>query len=198
MAAAEVQGDRAVSSDLRERRLQLRVLGPMEALADSLPLTLGGRKERTALALLIADAGKVVATDDLIDHRGALHAPHLHLEPAQPRRRRHRPRRRRLPPRHRARRGRRLRLRGRRLECARARGDGPGAGGAHAKASARALARPSVRRCCRLAAARRRGEAAGRAPARSGRGADRCGARARASRGTRGRARGVVRGEPGA
>jgi WD40 repeat protein/serine/threonine protein kinase/DNA-binding SARP family transcriptional activator len=67
MAATEVQGDRAVSSDLRERRLQLRVLGPMEALADGVPLTLGGRKERTALALLVADAGNVVATDDLID-----------------------------------------------------------------------------------------------------------------------------------
>ncbi len=70
MAASDVQDGRAGSvdgADLRERRLQLRVLGPIEALSEGVALTLGGRKERTALALLAADAGKVVATDDLID-----------------------------------------------------------------------------------------------------------------------------------
>ncbi len=70
MAATDVQegrAERAVGADLREHRLQLRVLGPLEALSDGVALTLGGRKERTALALLAADVGKVVATDDLID-----------------------------------------------------------------------------------------------------------------------------------
>src|SRR5262245_50991983 len=70
MAATDVQEGRAERPDgvdLREPRLELRVLGPMEVLADGVPLTLGGPKERTALALLAADAGRVVATDDLLD-----------------------------------------------------------------------------------------------------------------------------------
>ena len=71
MTATDVQeggrAGRAAGAELRERRLELRVLGPMEALLGGAPLALGGRKERTALALLAADAGKVVSTDDLID-----------------------------------------------------------------------------------------------------------------------------------
>jgi len=70
MPATEVQeglAGKPDGADSRERPLQLRVLGPLEALADGVPLTLGGRKERTALALLVVAAGKVVATDDLID-----------------------------------------------------------------------------------------------------------------------------------
>src|SRR5262245_24428941 len=70
MAATDVQEvrpGRPDRADPHERRLELRVLGPMEVLADGVPVTLGGPKERTALALLAADAGSVVATDDLID-----------------------------------------------------------------------------------------------------------------------------------
>src|SRR5262245_12904287 len=70
MAVTDAQARRAGGADradLRERRLELRVLGPTEALADGVPLALGGPKERTALALLAARAGRVVATDDLID-----------------------------------------------------------------------------------------------------------------------------------
>ncbi|MDQ3874040.1 MAG: protein kinase, partial [Actinomycetota bacterium] len=43
------------------------MLGPLEAWVDGSPVRLGGRKQRTALALLAANAGKAVATDDLID-----------------------------------------------------------------------------------------------------------------------------------
>ncbi len=43
------------------------MLGPLEALVDGSPVRLGGRKQRRALALLAADAGNVVATDELID-----------------------------------------------------------------------------------------------------------------------------------
>src|ERR687887_2032663 len=70
MAAIDAQDSRAVEAagaDVRKDSLQLRVLGPLEALSDGVALTLGGRKERTALALLAAEVGKVVATDDLID-----------------------------------------------------------------------------------------------------------------------------------
>ena len=71
MAATDVRagpsGESVDGADLRERRLELRVLGPIEALSGDVALALGGRKQRTALALLAADAGKVVATDDLID-----------------------------------------------------------------------------------------------------------------------------------
>src|ERR671935_1690384 len=70
MAATDAQDSRAAGAagaDFRERPLQLRVLGPLEALSNGVALTLGGRKERTALALLAADVGTVVTTDDLID-----------------------------------------------------------------------------------------------------------------------------------
>src|ERR671936_3211353 len=70
MAATDAQKSRAAraaGADLRERVLQLRVLVPLEALSDGVALRLGGRKERTALALLGAHVGTVVATDDLID-----------------------------------------------------------------------------------------------------------------------------------
>ncbi len=44
------------------------ILGPVEARhADGSPVTLGGPKVRTLLALLLADAGNVVSTDRLID-----------------------------------------------------------------------------------------------------------------------------------
>jgi DNA-binding SARP family transcriptional activator len=61
-------GDRTEpGSTPRAHRLELWVLGPLEARVDGSAVGLGGRKQRTALALLAANAGKVVATDDLID-----------------------------------------------------------------------------------------------------------------------------------
>src|ERR687888_668720 len=70
MAAIDAQDSQAAGAagaDVRKHSLQLRVLGPLEAVSDGVALTLGGRKERTALALLAAHVGTVVATDDLID-----------------------------------------------------------------------------------------------------------------------------------
>src|ERR671936_3123555 len=70
MAATDARKSRearAAGADFRERPLQLRVLGPLEALSNGVALTLGGRKERTALALLAAHVATVVPTDDLID-----------------------------------------------------------------------------------------------------------------------------------
>src|SRR5919198_1182551 len=66
MAAIDAQDSRAAGAagaDLRKHSLQLRVLGPLEALLDGVALTLGGRKERTALALLAAHVGTLAATD---------------------------------------------------------------------------------------------------------------------------------------
>ncbi|MBD0330072.1 MAG: protein kinase [Thermoleophilia bacterium] len=47
--------------------MQVRVLGPLEVLANGADVRLGGRKQRTVLALLAADVGKPVAVDALID-----------------------------------------------------------------------------------------------------------------------------------
>ena len=71
MAATDVREGRAGSVDgaeLRERRLELRVLGPLEALSDGVARSRSAAASSgRALALLAADAGKVVATDELID-----------------------------------------------------------------------------------------------------------------------------------
>ena len=47
--------------------MDLMVLGPLEAVEDGRPLPLGGLKQRTVLALLIANRGRPVSTDALID-----------------------------------------------------------------------------------------------------------------------------------
>ena len=47
--------------------LEFRILGPLEAVADGRPLSLGGTKQRAVLALLLLEAGRVVSTDRLID-----------------------------------------------------------------------------------------------------------------------------------
>jgi DNA-binding SARP family transcriptional activator len=44
-----------------------RILGPLEISDESGPLLLGGQKQRGVLALLLLDAGRVVAVDRLID-----------------------------------------------------------------------------------------------------------------------------------
>jgi len=47
--------------------LEFRILGPLEAAADSEPLQLSGQKQRALLALLLLDANRVVSTDRIID-----------------------------------------------------------------------------------------------------------------------------------
>ena len=47
--------------------MEIRVLGPLEVQSDGVSIRLGGRKQRTVLALLAADVGKRVSVDSLID-----------------------------------------------------------------------------------------------------------------------------------
>lgn len=47
--------------------LEFRVLGPLEAIADSVPLDIGGPKQRSVLALLLLRANEVVTRERLID-----------------------------------------------------------------------------------------------------------------------------------
>ena len=48
-------------------RMEFRVLGPVEVLNAGERLDLGGRKQKTVLAMLIANAGRTVSTDRLIE-----------------------------------------------------------------------------------------------------------------------------------
>ncbi|TML83337.1 MAG: hypothetical protein E6G09_08780, partial [Actinobacteria bacterium] len=47
--------------------VEIRVLGPLEVASDGADVHLGGRKQRTVLALLAAEVGKPVTVDALID-----------------------------------------------------------------------------------------------------------------------------------
>jgi DNA-binding SARP family transcriptional activator len=47
--------------------LDLRVLGPLEARRGSDEVALGGRKQRTVLAILLVDPTRLVSIDELID-----------------------------------------------------------------------------------------------------------------------------------
>jgi DNA-binding SARP family transcriptional activator len=46
---------------------EFRILGPLEVEGDSGPIALGGQKQRALLAVLLLEAGRVVATDRLVD-----------------------------------------------------------------------------------------------------------------------------------
>jgi len=48
-------------------RFEFRILGPLEVEGESGPIALGGQKQRALLAVLLLDAGRVVATDRLVD-----------------------------------------------------------------------------------------------------------------------------------
>lgn len=50
-----------------QRRLEFRVLGPLEVLDEDRALSLGGQKQRAVLALLLLEGGRVVPTERLID-----------------------------------------------------------------------------------------------------------------------------------
>jgi DNA-binding SARP family transcriptional activator len=47
--------------------LEFAILGPLEARADSVPIPLGGPKQRALLAMLLLEAGRVVSLDRLIE-----------------------------------------------------------------------------------------------------------------------------------
>ena len=47
--------------------MEFRVLGVLEALEGGLPVSLGGPKQRSVLAMLLLDANRCVSTDRLVD-----------------------------------------------------------------------------------------------------------------------------------
>jgi DNA-binding SARP family transcriptional activator len=47
--------------------LEFRILGPVEAVDEAGPLTIGGQKQRALLGLLLLHAGEAVATDRIVD-----------------------------------------------------------------------------------------------------------------------------------
>jgi DNA-binding SARP family transcriptional activator len=57
----------AVKTFLYVSNMEFRVLGPVEVVASGQRLDLGGPKQRTVLALLVANAGRPMSTDALID-----------------------------------------------------------------------------------------------------------------------------------
>jgi len=60
-------------SDVSE--LRFRLLGPLEADRDGVPVNLGARKQRAVLALLLLEANRVVSTERLIDELWGDHPP---------------------------------------------------------------------------------------------------------------------------
>ena len=56
-----------VEQSYLEPEVEIRVLGPLEVRSNNVSVRLGGRKQRTVLALLAADVGKRVSVDALID-----------------------------------------------------------------------------------------------------------------------------------
>jgi predicted ATPase/DNA-binding SARP family transcriptional activator len=73
--------DRPWYRDFQERRallatpLDFRLLGPLEVRDGDRPLALGGRKQRTLLAILLLHANEVVSSDTLIDGLWGERAP---------------------------------------------------------------------------------------------------------------------------
>jgi hypothetical protein len=73
-------------------RMRFKVLGPLEAVGDDGPVTLGGPKQRTVLAHLLVRVNELVPADTLIDQvwgdeppeaaRGTLHSYISHLRKA--------------------------------------------------------------------------------------------------------------------
>jgi WD40 repeat protein/DNA-binding SARP family transcriptional activator len=67
----ELPQNTALGTDPEQSYLQpdveIRVLGPLEVRSNGVSVRLGGRKQRTVLALLAAEVGKRVSVDELID-----------------------------------------------------------------------------------------------------------------------------------
>ncbi len=55
--------------------MEFRILGPLEARVDGRPLTLGGVRQRSLLAVLLLNANEVVSSDRLIDELWGAGAP---------------------------------------------------------------------------------------------------------------------------
>jgi hypothetical protein len=51
-------------------KMHIRVLGPVEVVSDGVDVRLGGPKQRTIVALLVAEVGKVVSVDPCALPRG--------------------------------------------------------------------------------------------------------------------------------
>jgi predicted ATPase/DNA-binding SARP family transcriptional activator len=66
---------KAPPTEVASRRLEFRILGPLEALRDGSPLSLGPRKQRTLLALLLLKANRLVSADQLIEELWAGRPP---------------------------------------------------------------------------------------------------------------------------
>jgi DNA-binding SARP family transcriptional activator len=50
-----------------ERKIEFRLLGPLEVLVGRVPASLGPPQQRALLALLLLDANEVVSRDRLVD-----------------------------------------------------------------------------------------------------------------------------------
>ena len=57
----------ALSSSIPDSAFEVRLLGPVQAVRGDRELSLGGRKQRAVLALLLVEPGRVVPTDGLIE-----------------------------------------------------------------------------------------------------------------------------------
>ena len=193
--------------------MEFRVLGVIEALEDGLPVSLGGPKQRSVLAMLVLDANRVVSTDHLVDGlwgddpplRAARDPAGVRVQLAQGAGTRPQSPRRadgavdpgpRIRPRRRPRTDRPLPLRahGERrtvARCSRLRGRR----GRVVRRGARVVARGTARRPRRRAIRDLRGAAARGGTHRGDRGPHRCGARPRPRRRRR-RARGPRRTQP--
>ena len=66
-AAAMSSSAQSVAADIYTRVVEFRVLGQVEVVTDGRRLALGGPKQRTVLALLVANAGRPIAVDVLIN-----------------------------------------------------------------------------------------------------------------------------------
>ena len=71
MTKTELRANSALGIGLErsylEPDVEIRVLGPLEVRSNGVNVSLGGRKQRTVLALLATDVGKRVSVDALID-----------------------------------------------------------------------------------------------------------------------------------
>src|SRR5262249_5820264 len=55
--------------------MEVRVLGPLEAIADGSPIVLGGAKQRAIVAALLLNAGEVISVDRMVDEVWGDRAP---------------------------------------------------------------------------------------------------------------------------
>lgn len=55
--------------------MDFRILGPLEVVDRGVPLSMGGRRQRTVLAVLLVNANSIVSTDRLVDEVWGDHPP---------------------------------------------------------------------------------------------------------------------------